>query len=63
MPDLWTTAWVIITVFRKCCPDQRSLTGASARLSGGFIYNTRNSNNPVSGKADFDLNPVSHGDL
>ena len=32
------------------------LTGASARLSGGFIYNTRNSNNPVSGKADFDLN-------
>ena len=29
---------------------------ASARLSGGFIYNTRNSNNPVSGKADFDLN-------
>ena len=21
MPDLWTTAWVIITVFRKCCPD------------------------------------------
>lgn len=32
------------------------LTGVSARLSGGFIYNTRNSNNPVSGKADFDLN-------
>ena len=21
MPDLWTTVWVIITVFRKCCPD------------------------------------------
>ena len=21
MPDLWTTAWVIITVFRKCCLD------------------------------------------
>lgn len=32
------------------------LTGASARLSGGFIYNTRNSNNPVSGKGDLDLN-------
>lgn len=32
------------------------LTGASARLSGGFIYNTRNSNNPVSGKGDIDLN-------
>ena len=37
-------------------PGLRFLTGASARLSGGFIYNTRNSNNPVSGKADFDLN-------
>ncbi|MDD4589276.1 MAG: DUF3316 domain-containing protein [Parabacteroides sp.] len=32
------------------------LTGLSTRISGGFLYNTRNSNNPVSGKADFDLN-------
>lgn len=32
------------------------LAGASARFSGGFIYNTRNSNNPVSGKGDIDLN-------
>ena len=37
-------------------PGLKLLTGASARLAGGFIYNTRNSNNPVSGKADFDLN-------
>lgn len=31
------------------------LAGASAGISGGFIYNTRNSNNPVSGKGDLDL--------
>lgn len=37
-------------------PGLKVLAGASARLSGGFIYNTRNSNNPASGKADFDLN-------
>lgn len=37
-------------------PGLKILAGASARLSGGFIYNTRNSNNPASGKADFDLN-------
>lgn len=40
----------------KPLPGLQLLTGASARLMGGFIYNTRNSNNPVSGKADFDLN-------
>lgn len=34
----------------------RFLTGASARAQAGFIYNTRNSNNPASGKADLDLN-------
>ena len=37
-------------------PGLKILTGASARINGGFIYNTRNSNNPVSGKGDFDLN-------
>lgn len=42
--------------FPQVLPGLKILTGASARLSGGFIYNTRNSNNPVSGKADFDLN-------
>lgn len=40
----------------KPLPGLQVLAGASARLMGGFIYNTRNSNNPVSGKGDFDLN-------
>jgi hypothetical protein len=31
------------------------LTGASAHLLGGFIYNTRNGNNPLSAKVDIDL--------
>jgi len=31
------------------------LTGASAHLLGGFIYNTRNGNNPLSAKIDLDL--------
>ncbi|MDR2389013.1 MAG: DUF3316 domain-containing protein [Tannerellaceae bacterium] len=34
----------------------RLLTGASAHLMGGFIYNTRNGNNPLSAKVDVDLN-------
>ena len=42
--------------FTNLLPGLKVLTGASARISGGFIYNTRNSNNPVSGKGDFDLN-------
>lgn len=42
--------------FDQLLPGLKVLTGASARLTGGFIYNTRNSNNPVSGKGDFDLN-------
>ena len=42
--------------FTNLLPGLKVLTGASARLSGGFIYNPRNSNNPVSGKGDFDLN-------
>ena len=42
--------------FPQALPGLKVLTGDSARLSGGIIYNTRNSNNPVSGKADFDLN-------
>lgn len=37
-------------------PGLKVLTGASARILGGFIYNTRNSNNPVSGKGDLDIN-------
>jgi hypothetical protein len=33
----------------------RFLPGASAHLMGGFIYNTRNGNNPISAKVDVDL--------
>jgi hypothetical protein len=33
----------------------RLLTGATAHLMGGFIYNTRNGNNPLSAKVDIDL--------
>ncbi|MDR1202829.1 MAG: DUF3316 domain-containing protein [Tannerellaceae bacterium] len=36
-------------------PSFRVLTGASAHLLGGFIYNTRNGNNPLSAKIDIDL--------
>ena len=42
--------------FTQVLPGLKILTGASAHLMGGFIYNTRNSNNPASGKADLDLN-------
>lgn len=42
--------------FENLLPGLKVLTGASARLTGGFIYNTRNGNNPVSGKGDVDLN-------
>ena len=42
--------------FSQVLPGLKILTGASARLSGGFIYNTLNINNTVTGKADFDLN-------
>jgi hypothetical protein len=31
------------------------LTGAQAQVTGGFIYNTRNGNNPLSAKVDIDL--------
>jgi len=40
----------------KPLPQLKILTGASARAMGGFIYNTRNGNNPTSAKADIDLN-------
>ncbi|MDR1645678.1 MAG: DUF3316 domain-containing protein [Tannerellaceae bacterium] len=33
----------------------RLMPGAFAHLMGGFIYNTRNGNNPLSAKADIDL--------
>jgi hypothetical protein len=36
-------------------PGFRVLTGASSHLLGGFIYNTRNGNNPLSAKIDIDL--------
>lgn len=42
--------------FTHLLPGLKLLAGASAHVGGGFIYNTRNSNNPASGKADFDLN-------
>lgn len=43
-------------------PGLKVLTGASARILGGFIYNTRNSNNPVSGKGDLSQ-PICYGYL
>lgn len=36
-------------------PGFRVLAGTSAHLLGGFIYNTRNGNNPLSAKIDIDL--------
>ncbi|WP_080903188.1 DUF3316 domain-containing protein [Parabacteroides sp. Marseille-P3160] len=40
----------------KPLPSLKILTGASVRGSLGFIYNTRNGNNPATLKADLDLN-------
>lgn len=37
-------------------PSFRILAGASGHLMGGFLYNTRNGNNPLSAKVDIDLN-------
>lgn len=37
-------------------PNLKLLAGASSHFMGGFIYNTRNSNNPASAKMDIDLN-------
>lgn len=36
-------------------PNFKLLTGTTAHLLGGFIYNTRNGNNPLSAKIDIDL--------
>ncbi len=36
-------------------PNLKILSGLSAHLMGGFIYNTRNGNNPMSAKVDIDL--------
>lgn len=36
-------------------PNLKLLTGLSAHVMGGFIYNTRNGNNPLSAKIDMDL--------
>ncbi|MCD8042010.1 MAG: DUF3316 domain-containing protein [Tannerellaceae bacterium] len=37
-------------------PNFRILAGGAGHLMGGFLYNTRNGNNPFSAKADIDLN-------
>ena len=37
-------------------PALKLLAGASVRVLGGFIYNTRNGNNPASAKVETDLN-------
>lgn len=37
-------------------PGLKLLAGTSVHFMGGFIYNTRNSNNPASAKVDLDLN-------
>ena len=42
--------------FPSACPSLKLLAGASAHAMAGFIYNTRNGNNPASAKADVDLN-------
>lgn len=36
-------------------PNFKILSGLSAHLMGGFLYNTRNGNNPLSAKIDIDL--------
>ena len=42
--------------WEELLPGLKVMAGASGKLSAGFIYNPRNSNNPVSGKCDLDLN-------
>ena len=41
--------------FTNLLPNLKVLTGLSGRLSGGFIYNTRNTNNPASARAYVNL--------
>lgn len=36
-------------------PNFKILTGLSGHILGGFVYNTRNGNNPLSAKVDIDL--------
>ena len=48
--------WVTIIICPRYCRDLKLLAGGAVHGMSGFIYNTRNGNNPASAKADIDLN-------